>query len=630
MPHVRIRGGGDQRWSFLLRLLGPTAAVRPFSIIAAMKRRLTWALLCACAVGCGRGAEPPAVQPFGVDHEQRPSPTPGARVRALAGAYLDGYFARNPDQVTVYGVPGRHHDTLPDNSLDALVLWQARENIWLADARQIDPAAVEPPPLRATYAIVREALEGAIAARVCRNELWTVSQMVNGWQVQFGYLVTIQPVGSDEARKEALTRWRALPAYIDTEIVNLRQGLRLGYSAPTHNVRIVIDQIQSLMSTPIRESPFDSPAVRDKNPAFQKAFDALVKDEINPAFKRYRDFLQTEYLPAAREAIAISANRNGEACYAAAVRFHSSMAVAPGEVHAIGLKQIAALDAEMKAIAERSFHTSDVPALLQTLRTDPQYLFKSRADLIAYSQAALARAKAAAPKWFGLLPKADVVIEPYPAFREKSGPNEYNPPAEDGSRPGIFLISAYQAEMKSRSGPESVAFHETIPGHHLQGAIALERSEIHPIGRYISNSGYTEGWGLYSERLADEMGLYSSDLDRLGMLSEQAWRASRLVVDPGMHALSWSRQRAIDYMLAHTTAAPDDAAAEIDRYIIWPGQATAYMLGMLQIRRMRDEAQKTMGAAFDIKAFHDRVLEDGAVPLTFLDEKMARWRGAAK
>ena len=583
-----------------------------------MTRRLTLAVLLACACGCRQ------------DPRQNPPRAPDERVRALAGAYLDGFLSRNPDQATIYGMPGRRHDKLPDNSLDALTLWQARENMWLTAAKEIDPAAIASPPLRATYAIVREALEGSIAARVCRNELWTVSQMVNGWQIQYGYLVTIQPVGTGEARTEALARWGALPAYIDTEIANLRQGLRLGYSAPKGNVRIVIDQMQSLIATPVRESPFDSPAVRAPAAAFVKDFDALVKDRINPAFTRYRDFLANEYLPAARDAIAISANPDGAACYAAAVRFHSSMAVPPNDVHALGLKQIDALDAEMKAIAERTFHTSDVPKLLQRLRADPQYLFKSRADLIAYSQAALARAKAAAPTWFGLLPRADVVIEPYPKFREKSGPNEYNPPAEDGSRPGIFLISAYQAEKKSRCGPESVAFHETIPGHHLQGAIALERREIHPIGRYISNSGYGEGWGLYSERLADEMGLYSSDLDRLGMLSEQAWRASRLVVDPGMHALGWTRQRSIDYMLAHTTAAPDDAAAEIDRYIIWPGQATAYMIGMLEIRRMRDEAQQAMGSRFDIKAFHDRVLEDGAVPLTFLREKIAGWRGAAK
>jgi uncharacterized protein (DUF885 family) len=189
---------------------------------------------------------------------------------------------------------------------------------------------------------------------------------------------------------------------------------------------------------------------------------------------------------------------------------------------------------------------------MQQLRTDPKYLFRSRQELIDYSKAALGRARAAAPQWFGLLPKAAVTLEPYPAFREKNAPNEYNPPSEDGSRPGVFYVSAYEAEKKTRADIESTAFHETIPGHHLQVAIALERKEIHPIGRYIFNSGYVEGWALYAEGLADEMKLFSSDLDRLGMLSSQNFRAARLVVDSGLHALGWTRQQAIDYMLAHT------------------------------------------------------------------------------
>jgi uncharacterized protein (DUF885 family) len=292
------------------------------------------------------------------------------------------------------------------------------------------------------------------------------------------------------------------------------------------------------------------------------------------------------------------------------------------EVHRIGLEQMSLLTAEMRAIADRSFRTSDVKALLQALRTDRQYLFGSREDLIGYSEAALARAKAAAPGWFGLLPKADVRIEPYPKYREKNAPNEYNPPAEDGSRPGLFLISAYEAEKKSRAPNESTAFHETIPGHHLQIAIAMERTGQHPVGRYIFNSGYVEGWALYSERLAEEMKLYSSDLDRLGMLSSQAFRASRLVVDSGMHRLGWTRRQAIDYMLEHTAEEDADAAAEIDRYIVWPGQATSYMLGMLAIRRARSNAERALGDAFDVKAFHDRVLEDGGVPLTFLAVKI--------
>lgn len=569
------------------------------------------------ATGCGRPQEP-----------AKPEPSDG-RARALADAYLAGFFDRYPEQLTYFGVPGRRHDRLTDNSLDALKAWQTREDLWLKEADSIDPAAIGSSPLRATHAIVREALESSIATRVCRGELWSVSQFVNGWQAVFGYLVTIQPVGTDQARQDARARWGALPKYIDTEIANLREGLKQGYSAPKGIVRIVIDQMNTLIATPVKESPFDSPSVRDKTPEFQKTFDALVRDQITPAFRRYRDFLQNDYLPAAREAIAVSANPNGAACYDGSVRAHSSLPLAAKDVHNIGLQEIDRLTAEMKTIAERSFRTSDVPALLQRLRTEKQYLFKNREELIAYSQAALARAKAAMGGWFGLLPRADVVIEPYPKFREKNAPNEYNAPAEDGSRPAVFLISAYEAEKKSRSDAESTAFHETIPGHHHQIAVALERKEIHPIGRYLGNAGYVEGWALYAERLAEEMKLYSSDVDRIGMLSNQALRAARLVVDSGLHTMGWTRQQAIEYMLVHTTESAGSATSEVDRYIIYQGQATAYMLGNLEIRRARDEAQRTLGSRFDIKAFHDRVLEDGAVPVTFLRDKIRTWAAEA-
>src|SRR6266850_850152 len=254
--------------------------------------------LCLLVTACNRGVEPaaPKPQPDAAD----------ARVRALADAYLQGYFDRNPEARTLYGVPGAHHDQLSDNSLEALKAWQAKEDAWLAEARQIDSAAIQAAPLRGTHAIVREALEGSIGARVCRYELWTVSQFVNAWQVNFGYVVTIQPVGSDQARQEALARWSKLPKYIDTEIVNLRDGLKEGYSAPKGNVRLVIDQMNTLIRSPFADSPFDSPSVRDKTPEFRHAYDTLVKAQIVPAFTRYRDFLEKEYLPAAREAVGVS------------------------------------------------------------------------------------------------------------------------------------------------------------------------------------------------------------------------------------------------------------------------------------------------------------------------------------
>ena len=561
---------------------------------------------------CGRAASPPAAGS---------SEAADDRIRTLADTYVDAYFDRYPEQATYLGVAGRSHDRLTDNSLKALSTWEAREDAWLNEVKAIDPSTIEARPLRATYAILREALESSIASRVCRGELWNVNQMT-GWHVSYGYLVTIQPVGSEQSRKEALARWGALPGYIDTEIANLREGVKRGYTAPRHIVRIVADQVRTLASAAAAESPFLAPVRADKTPEFAKAFTALVDGQVLPAARRFVDFLDREYLPAAREATAVSANPDGSACYEASIRAFSTLPKSPREVHDIGLREVARIDAEMKGIAERSFGTSDVPALMQRLRTDSKFMFRSRQELIGYSTAAVERARAAAPQWFGMLPKADVRIEPYPAYREKNAPGEYNPPSEDGTRPGLFYISAYQPEKKSRADNESTAFHETIPGHHFQIALALERKEIHPIGRYLGNGGYIEGWALYAERLADEMKLFSGELDRLGMLGSQNWRAVRLVVDSGLHALGWTRQQAIDYMLAHTTANDNDAAAEIDRYIIWPGQATSYMLGQLEILAAREESRMAAGAAFDIKAFHDRVLEDGAVPLTFLRGKI--------
>ena len=223
------------------------------------------------------------------------------------------------------------------------------------------------------------------------------------------------------------------------------------------------------------------------------------------------------------------------------------------------------------------------------------------------------------------MPRAPVIVEPYPPYLEKTAPGgQAVPPTADG-KPGKYLINAYKATEQSRAGLESTAFHEAYPGHHMQGAIALERKELHPISRYFFLSGFGEGWALYAERLADEMGLFSSDVDRLGLLSNEALRAARLVVDSGMHALGWTRQQAIDYVLAHTTETPDRAAAEIDRYIAVPGQATAYMIGNLEISKLRTEAEQALGANFDIREFHDLVLDDGALPLWVLREKVERW-----
>ena len=555
-----------------------------------------------------------------------PAVPPAAEVGRLAEEYFAGFIERFPEEATFLGAAQTPANRLTDLSAGARRAWEAREDAWLARLQPIDPARL-PDAEAASYGIVRERIEASRASRVCRLEVWRVSQ-VDGWQVTIPRLGVLQRVDTPAARAAALARWRAVPHLVDQDIANLREGMRSGYTAPRGNVAAVIKQVDALLAAAPEVSPYAVLAKRDSTPAFRTAVVVAVRDEINPALHRYRQFLAEEYLPVARANVGVSAIPNGADCYRARIRFYTTLPLEPRAVHELGLAQMARIEGEMRTIAERSFGTSDVPGLLQRLRTDPRYLYRSRADLIAQADSAIGRAHAAMPKWFGRLPVADVIIDPCQPFEEASGcPGSYVPPAEDGSRPGRYRINAGDPTSRPRASGEATAFHETIPGHHLQVAIAQERAGADHASRFLFNSGFAEGWALYAERLADEMGLYSSDLARLGLLSNDALRAARLVVDPGLHALGWTRQQAIDYMLAHTEQSRGFIESEVDRYIIWPGQATAYMVGRLEIERLRAQAQAKLGPRFDIRIFHDRVLEGGSVPLGVLRGRIEQWLG---
>lgn len=553
------------------------------------------------------------------------------QVTALADEVMQTALVRQPEIATYLGLPGMRHEGLSDNSLATLQRYEAEDDAFAARVMAIDPEPLVGRSEYVTLGFLREAAQSGAQGRVCRNELWSGINQIFGWQVLLPRLAAIQPVGTDDLRAQTLTRWRKLPQTIDNETANLREGLRLGYTAPQVNVQRIIQQMDALLAIAPAESPFAGPMQRDSTPAFRQEFEQVMANEFYPAMRRYRDFLANEYLAAAREEVGIAANPGGADCYRAAVRSFTTLDVPAQEIHEIGLREMAKIQNEMRTIAQRSFNTTDVQGLLERFRTDPQYLFRTREEIVAYADAAIQRGREAMPRWFGRLPQADVVIEVYPEFEEASAPSaSYEPPSEDGSRPGKYRLNTSNPTRQTRVGIESTAFHESIPGHHLQLAIAQERRDAHIVTRYMGNSGFSEGWGLYSERLSDEMGLFSSDLDRMGLLSNEALRAARMVVDPGLHVLGWSRQQAIDYMLANTAETRQSVENEVDRYIGWPGQATAYMLGNLEIRRLREMAERELGSRFDIRAFHDRVLENGSVPLPFLRENIERWIAAEK
>ena len=541
----------------------------------------------------------------------------------VAQEYADGYYHQFPEEAYEIGYPDTPMDSLGRRDQSAMEAWRAREDAWLTDLRAIDPAAVEGTAGAVPLGFARDRLEASVARRVCRTEFWNVSPTWTGWQSMLASTFAQQPVATAEERADALTRLGGVPAYLDREVENLRAGMAAGYLAPTTNVTAVLEQADALLAGAPDASPFGEPAGRAADTAFARQVLAIVTDSINPAIRRYREFLAGEYR--GRAAAGVAGNPEGEACYAASVRFHTSLDVPAREIHETGLREMDRIQAGMVRIAKASFGTDDVKALLERLRTDPQYTFRSEAEVLAYARAAVDRAAAAVPQWFGFVPDATLVIRPFPAYQKASGGAFYSVGSQDGTRPGTYELGTYRPETISRAGMEATAFHEAWPGHHLQMSVALLGKGVHPLLRYMYIPAMAEGWGLYSELLADEMGLYSSDLDRLGMFSNQALRAARLVVDPGMHVLGWTRDQAIQYMLDHTAESRAAIESEVDRYLAVPGQATAYMIGSLEIQRLRREAEERLGPRFDIRAFHDVVLADGAVSLPMLRQAVARW-----
>lgn len=544
-----------------------------------------------------------------------------SEIEALADEVLDALLERNPAMATRYGIAGHRHDRLFDNSLDARARWQAREDAWLARLNAIEPPTDIGSRDWVSYGILLDMLEASVGKRVCRNELWNASTTTS-WHTGLPFLFEMQPVDTPELRDQTLARLAAVDDFIDVEIANLRLGLEQGYSAPRVTVQAVPDQVRALISD---DSIFLNPTTRADDPEFTRQATALYKSEIVPALERYADFIENVYLHEAREDIALSANRDGEACYPALVRSFSTIQPTADEIHALGLEQIAGIRAEMRATIDADFGGGSIEAFLRRVNTDPEFTFESEEAVVEYATRGLDAAKAAMPRAFGRLPKADVIVKPYPPFAE-GGVGEYHTASEDGSRPGIYYIAVTEPTRRTRAWQLSTLHHETYPGHHLQGSIALELGErVHPIARYRGNSGFGEGWGLYAERLADELGLYRTPLDLIGLYSDQGARAARLVIDTGLHTRGWTRQQAVDYMMNNTSWSAVDIENDINRYISWPGQATSYMLGMLEIRRLRSLAEQELGDRFDLKAFHDRVIGYGGITLPMLEASILAW-----
>jgi uncharacterized protein (DUF885 family) len=549
------------------------------------------------------------------------NPAAQRSIETIADEVLAAMLIRYPWMATSYSIEGARHDRLTDNSLKALAEWQLREDAWLAELNAIGEPAEIGSRDWVTWGILHEELSASKATRICRKELWETSA-TTAWYTGMPFIFDIQPLDSDDLKNQALARLGEVDRFIDTEIANLRKGLELGYSSPRLTVEVVPEQVRALRDD---NSPFLGMGARADDEEFAAAVRKIFDSEIVPAINRFADFIENEYLENAREEIALSYNPNGAECYPTLVRSFATVQPSADEIHALGLEQMALIRSEMEAILEAHYDGEAVETFVRRINVDPEFTFRSEDEVLQYSIDSLDAAKARMPEVFGLLPKADVIIKPYPDFAA-SGVGEYHSSSEDATRPGIFYIAVRDPENRSRATQQSTLYHETYPGHHLQGAIALELGDkVHSLARYLYNAGYSEGWALYAERVAQELDLYSGPIDLMGLLSDQGARAARLVIDTGIHTKGWTRQQAVDYMMNNTGWAAVDIQNDINRYISWPGQANAYMLGMLEIRRLRTLAETELGEAFDIREFHDQVLQNGSMTLPMTEKAVLAW-----
>jgi uncharacterized protein (DUF885 family) len=440
-----------------------------------------------------------------------------------------------------------------------------------------------------------------------------------------------------EHARMALVRIGELARMLDQGAQRYREGLTAGRTPALVNVTRSMHQVSGYLSSPLESDPFvqlAGPDTWDGTDAWRAEMSDAVRDILRPAFARYRDAYANELEPVARpdDRPGLCHLADGEELYAALVEHHTGLPLTATELHEIGLEEATTrLPAEFADVGTKAFGMSDVSKIFAKLLDDPDLRYRNGDEIVAHAQSCLDRATAAIGEWFGILPQALCVLTPVPDYLAADVPPAYyTPPTPDGSRPGEYHVNLHEPAERGRASTASIAFHEAIPGHHLQLAIATERTDL-PSFRRLSwgHTAFVEGWALYTERLADEMGLYESDLDRLGMLSSDIWRACRLVVDTGLHAMGWTRQQAIDFMVAHMPVDLDTITVEVDRYIGMPGQALAYKVGQREILRLRSDARQTLGDRFDIAGFHDAVLSAATISLPVLRRRVAAWVATA-
>jgi uncharacterized protein (DUF885 family) len=544
-------------------------------------------------------------------------------IGGLAEDYFQVTMDASPFEATVYGVRGWDAQ-VPDLSEAAAAETDRR----LADLQRrlatIDPAGLGGQD-RITLAMLGRGLADRRAELAAGWPELTVSATSRGIQTAVLGLVPKVTLATPAQAADYTERCARLAGCLDQAGDRLRAGLARGRTPPALGVRAAIRQLDAYLAGPLADDPLLVPPPPPGVDAgrFRDRLAGIVAGSVRPAMARYRDLLAGQVLERARpdDRCGLVHVPGGEAVYQAAVAQHTTTDRDPAELHRLGHELVARLAREYRELGARVLGTTDMDEILHRLRHDPALRFTTAAEILRSGRQALERATAALPAILGRLPKAPCRVDEMSAYEARDAVlGYYQPPAADGSHPGVHWLNTSAPETRTRYEYEALAFHESVPGHHVQFALAQELEELPRFRRFGYVTAFSEGWALYTERLADEVGLYSGDLERFGMLSFDSWRACRLVVDTGLHLFGWSRDQAIDYLLANSALTRANIENEVDRYVADPGQALAYMVGRLELVRLRERAQARLGDRFDLRAFHDLVLGTGGVPLSVLAE----------
>lgn len=538
----------------------------------------------------------------------------------LLDEYFEDYLRENPEEATSLGRTD-HNTRWRDWSGSALEAWESRVKSYSERIGEFEAADLGAQD-RISLRLIRHQLARELESLPYQARLIRVNQLFG---LHTAILLTMRemPARTEADYENMVARLAAVPAYVDQNIETLRDAIDDGIVQPRLVVDIIVGQLEvqaaagpeeSPLLAPFRDFPDGIPESRQQELATGAA--KAYRDAFQPAWARLASFFAEEYAPEARSTLAVTGLPGGDPIYEFFIRFHTTLELSAGEIHEIGKREVERIDREMEAIVEKAGFEGTSREYERHLLTDPDYLFASKEQMLAYHRDIAMRVSPGLTRLFRKLPRHPFGIRAIPPDREAASASNYNAPAADGSRPGWFNLKAYLPEKQSRFDKPALVLHETNPGHHLQIAMQLELEGLPEFRKIFHTTSYVEGWALYAETMGGELGVYDDPPTRFGALESERFRARRLVVDTGLHAMGWTREQAIDYL---------GDESEVDRYIAWPGQALAYKMGQLKILELKTAAQDAYGASFDVRDFHDAVLRNGPLPLDILEEQVGEY-----